>query len=671
MNFSESEIGHTPDADLNHNSSSRPISSPARLFHVFAGTAKRLAVAFLTGIVALLLISSACAQSTEVRVNQVGYTLKEPKRAYLMTSGSATGATFSVVNSKGTTKFGPAPIGRKLGTWGSFTVFALDFDSLTSPGIYKVSVSGPVSAASPSFKIDTGQSVYANALANKLFFYETERDGPRFISNVLRTAPAHLHDEHARVFFTPAFDANDGFAGDLKSAGVTIDAAGGWFDAGDYLKFVETHSYVVSLMLIGVRDFPNELGAASTTSNFTDEAKFGLDWLQKMWDDDTRTLYYQVGIGGGNNSTISDHDIWRLPQADDSFGGPDPQFRFIRHRPVFINTAGGAGAKISPNIAGRLAADFAQCFQVFQTIDRNYADECLRSAEHVFDLANTNPTGDLLTAGPFGFYPETEWRDDLELGATELYFALADGNLPSGLPHTNPMFYLKSAAHWAHAYITGPNDATDTLNLFDVSGLAHFELHRAITKAENPSGLEVSKQALVNDLEKQLNAAISRNRTDPFGFAFPWTVSDTASHGAGLSVMASELKFLNGTFAPQASRWLGNILGANAWGSSFSVGDGEVFPDCMQHQIANLVGSLDGTPPLLLGAVVEGPNGSGTTGLLDGMRTCDATSRFSPFDGNGSVFVDNVQSFNTVEPAIDLTASSILALAWQIATPRE
>jgi hypothetical protein len=48
----------------------------------------------------------------------------------------------------------------------------------------------------------------------------------------------------------------------------------------------------------------------------------------------------------------------------------------------------------------------------------------LRAAEHIFELANTAPTK-LLTVIPYSFYPETEWRDDLELGATELYFALA------------------------------------------------------------------------------------------------------------------------------------------------------------------------------------------------------------------------------------------------------
>jgi endoglucanase len=130
--------------------------------------------------------------------------------------------------------------------------------------------------------------------------------------------------------------------------------------------------------------------------------------------------------------------------------------------------------------------------------------------------------------GPFDFYPETEWRDDLELGATELYFALRGAtNLPPGLPHTDPTYYLQKAATWANAYITGPNDAADTLNLYDVSGLAHFELYRAIVLAGNPSGLATSEAALLADLKKQLDKAVTQAGKDPFGFGFPWNTYDT------------------------------------------------------------------------------------------------------------------------------------------------
>jgi len=623
-------------------------------------------------VLILLAATVSFAQTAFVRVNQVGYPVGAPKRAYLMTATTETGATFKVLNSSGTAVFNTA-IGAKLGSWGSFSnVYALDFDGVTTPGTYTISVTGPASATSLSFVIDVPASVYTTPLANSLYFYQNERDGANFIATPLRTAGGHLNDATASVYLTPNVNKNGRFSGDLTPTGAQIDASGGWWDAGDYLKFVQTESYTTALMLIGVRDFPNQMGAAASAStNFTAEAKFGADWLQKMWNDTSKTFYYQAGIGNGNAQTISDHDIWRLPQADDTYQSCASQYRYICHRPVFINTAGGAGASISPNLAGRMAAALAVCYQVFKTTLPSYANQCLLSAEHIFDLANTAPSGNLLTVIPFSFYPETEWRDDLELGATELYLALQPGNVPAGLPHANASFYLTAAAQWANAYITGPGDAGDTLNLYDVSGLAHYELYRALGLAGNPSGLATNQAALLADLKKQLDRAVAQSATDPFGFGFPWAAYDTTSHGAGLVVMANEYGNLTNStaYAAYANRWLGNILGTNAWGTSLIVGDGSTFPHCMQHQVTNLVGSLNGSEPLLRGAAVEGPNSLATKGALSGMIACptNGVDVFAQFNGNGAVFKDNVQSYSTVEPAIDLTASSFLAFSWTIA----
>jgi endoglucanase len=604
-----------------------------------------------------------------VRVNQVGYPLAASKRAYLMASGAEAGATFTVRNAAGATVLS-APVGPNLGSWSSAypNVFALDFNSVSTAGSYTISVNGPIPASSPSFRIDSGPGVYGGALANALAFYQTERDGPNFIASPLRTAPAHLNDQNAMTYLTPHANSAGRFSGDLTPLGVRIDASGGWWDAGDYIKGKETLGYATALLLSGVRDFPSQMGAGATASNFTAEAKFGTDWLLRMWDDPTRTFYYQVGIGSGNAKTIGDHDIWRLPQADDTFGGTDPLYRYIRNRPVF--RAGEPGSLISPNLAGRDAAVFGLCFQVFKTSDPAFANRCLLAGEHIFDLANTNPTGDLTTYVPFSFYPETEWRSDLELGAVQLYSAVASGGLPAGLPHTDPLFYLQQAAHWAKQYITSPDDAADTLNLYDVSGLAHFDLHRAIGQAGNPAGLEVTQAELVADLKKALDGALAQGATDPFGFGFPWATWDTTSHGAGLAVMASEYDQLTGTsaYAAQSARWLGNILGANAWGSSFIIGDGSTFPHCPHHQVANLVGSLDGTAPVLRGAAVEGPNGTLYRGFQTGMRNCppDDSDAFAPFNGTAK-FKDDIESFSTVEPAVDLTATSPLAFARQAA----
>jgi len=733
-------------------SSSSHLSIPLRLISI-------------AGIVLALLAwtQPAGAQSAYVRVSQVGYeTGKTPFRAYLMSGTEGGQATFTVVNSKGAVAYS-GHAGALLGTWShspkaTYYVYALDF-TLPGDDIYTISVSGPGATLSPRFAVDSPDALYSGLLLNTLFFYETERDGANFIPNALRTAPGHLKDANALIYQTPRLDSNDFIdnvppTAPLVSADLpNIDTSGGWWDAGDYMKYVETASYTAALMQIGVRDFPKQMGAyaqmnppappgsvsyagnsgpgAPASSDFTGEAKFGVDWLMKMWNDKTQTLYYQVdnsqdwdyygegdpssatGNCGGSYATpyclITEYDIWTLPQAADNFDQPgDPQpcdpytTFFICYRAVYV--AGPAGSPISPNLAGRLAADFALCYQLNRIANLALANQCLKNAEDIFSLADTSypdpaPTvgsgtcsNCLLTITPFDGYPENVWEDDMELGATELYFALQSAlqsaggatNLPVGLPHANPMDYLQQAAQFARNYIVNIYDAgyTDTLNLYDVSGLAHFELYRALEMAGDPGGLAVSQSSIRQQLLRQVNDAIAQATADAWGFGYQWSYGDTTSHGAGLSVMASQAYFLtqSNSYDTYSQRWLANILGANAWGSSFIVGDGSTFPNCIQHQVANLAGALNGTSggtPVLWGAATEGPASYVSSGVVDGMILCPpkAVDPFKKFNGNDgpfdvsqyAVYRDNMQSFSTTEPGIDLTATSFLMWSWRLA----
>jgi endoglucanase len=673
-----------------------------------------------------------------------------------MSTAAETGATFKVQCADGSTAYS-GKIGALLGTWANskklvYQVYALDF--LVPAGrSYSISVSGPVSGQSPKFAVDRPNVLYPGLLLNTLFFYQSQRDGPDFIPNALRTAPGHLKDEDAELYLTPPLDANDEInnvppAKPLSPANLpNIDASGGWWDAGDYEKYVETMSYTVAMMEIGVRDFPNQMGpgaplsppappnsvsyagdsgrGAPQSTDFSSEARFGLAWLLKMWRNGSQPLAYQVdntqdwnyygegnptsaaGNCGGTYNTpyclITEYDIWTLPQAADNYlqpGDPkpcDPLTTFyICNRPVYVAPPGNA--LISPNLAGRLAADFAVCYQLNRRQDPALANQCLQAAEEVFAHADTHypdpaPSVDsgscptcLLTIAPFDGYPETVWDDDMELGASELYLALssAQGNVASGLPVTDPNVYLKQAAQFAGNYINYiyKPGYTDTLNLYDVSGLAHFELYQALKQAGDPGGLAVSQQSIKQQLLAQTNAAITQASSDPWGFGVPWSNGDTTSHGAGLSVMASEAYSLTGTarYNTYAQRWLGNILGGNSWGASFIVGDGSTFPNCIQHQVANLAGALNGTKggtPVLWGAATEGPDSYTTSGVVGGMILCPANGvdTFAKFNGNSgaydpsqtALFQDNVQSYSTTEPGIDLTSTSFLMWSWRMA----
>ena len=628
-----------------------------------------LMLAALTIVLAFLI--NGCSRpavpgnTAYIRLNQVGYE-SGPVHAYLMTETAQTTSTFTVKKSNGETVFSGA-VGGPGATWGKYKVYSMDF-AVSTAGNYTLSVSGSHPASS-SFRVDTAAQLFADPLNNALQFFQDQRDGSGYIPSALRTAPAHLNDQRGNVYRPPEFGWFGRIKGDLVPTGAVVDASGGWWDAGDSLKFVDTASYTEALMLVGVRDFPREMGSDSSMSNFVKEAKFGLDWLQRMWNDGSATLYYQMGIGSGNLSFENDHSIWRLPQEDDTFGGTQRKYRYIRNRPVLI--AAPAGSRISPNLAGRLAADFALCFTVYRTSDPAYANRCLLTAEHIFDLADTAPPGELLTASPHDFYDESEWRDDMELGATELYLATRNPNLPEELPHRDPAFYLKGAADWAAAYIHHEKGAGEILGVADVGGLAHFELYRAMALAGNPSELAVTPADLQADLKKTLDNAVSVAGKDPFGFGASWGAGDTPTHGAALAVMASEYDYLTHSreYDAYSRQWIDNILGANAWGTSFIVGDGTTFPRCIHHQVANLVGSNNPPTPVLAGAMVEGPIEKAESGAPRGVKACpqNGEDTFSQFNGNGAVYEDNVEFYSTVEPAIDLTAPSFLIFAWRMA----
>jgi hypothetical protein len=83
----------------------------------------------------------------------------------------------------------------------------------------------------------------------------------------------------------------------------------------------------------------------------------------------------------------------------------------------------------------------------------------------------------------------------------------------------------------------------------------------------------------------------------------------------------------------------------------------------MGGQIENLNSAVD------VGAVVNGPNGSsnfsgGLGSLQSGMVKCENDS-FTTFTGKGSEYVDDVRSWQSSEPALDMTGSLVLASSLQ------
>jgi endoglucanase len=602
--------------------------------------------------------ASAAAAKLAVRVDQAGYATSAAKVAYVMLPHRVSRVWFRVLG-KGRGVVYKASSTADLGGWNKRygAVYALTFTGLRQAGTYRVQVGAARSAA---FRIGPAASLYADLVSNGVRYFTSERDGAGVVPSVLGREPANLTDAHAYVYADPRYDSNDNLIGGFTRTGGPVDVSGGWFDAGGgYEKFGFTASYADALLLIAARDV-----TGTPAAGLRSEAEFGLDWMRKLWNPAKKVMYVQVGIGNGNAKINGDYDFWFLPQAEDKLKAkPGDKDYYVEYRPVF--TAAAPGKKVSPELAGRYAADFALGAQLAGSGSSGRSQLAL--ARSVYAMAQTTGVRSLVTAFPHDFYPGTEWKSAMLWGAAEI--ALADERL--GVPHAQLSSDLGVAAKWARAYLAQGHPAGgDTLNLYDNGAIAEAELLRALRCAA-AAGLDgtrvIAPRLLLGDLAAQLRLGKSQAAGDPFGLGTPLGASDAAPHAFGLYVTNVLYQEYGGSvaYAAFAQRQLDYALGANPWGASFVVGAGSSFPYCMQSEIANLSGSLTGSGELQLGATVDGPSNPANfigLGSVAGMRGCSHGS-YGAFNNATAGYEDNVVSWPSVEPADDYTAISLFAFA--------
>jgi endoglucanase len=612
--------------------------------------------------------AAASGVAPVVRVDQVGYPVSGQKLAYAMLPRAAA-VSFTVTGPAGVVFRGQ---GRDLGRWNAHypAVYALAFGGLARPGRYRITIhAAGLAAQSPPFAVGAPAALYPPLVRNAVRYFTSERDGPDVVSSVLGRQPANLTDARAYVYAAPRYDSNDNLLGSLHRIGGPVDVSGGWFDAGGgYEKFAYTTSYADGLLLLAARDTGRRYPSLAA------EAGFGLSWLAKLWDPARKVLYIQAGIGNGNasNTIQGDYSFWFLPQAEDRLdvqpgGHPGASAYFVKYRPVFA--AAPPGARVSPDLAGRMAADFALGAQLAAGRDRARAQYLLGLARGIYAMAQTSHVGTIVTTFPHDYYGGTEWRSDMLWGAAEI--ALAQEAL--GGPATALRAELATAAGWARAYLAqGHPPGGDTLNLYDTGAVGEAELLRAM---RGPGGTDVMPAGTVlADLATQLRLGERWAHGDPFALGTGLGSSDATPHAFGLYVTGALLAGSGGGngFGGFGQQQLDFVLGANPWGSSFVVGAGSTFPHCMQSEIANLAGSLSGSGDIQLGAVVDGPSSPGNfagLGTVTGMRACHAGS-YRLFDSPVAAYEDNVVSWPSVEPALDYAAISLLAFALAGQSPR-
>lgn len=563
-------------------------------------------VLFLVGLLATLVACPAVSPvppvppvppitdgAPEIRYNQSGYLTTAPK-VFVVTNSEAT--TFDIIDaSNGSVVKTGALVDKGYWTDAEQTVRAGDFSTLTAAGSYKIRV-GTLESA--SFSINT---TTAGTLARDLLrFYYYQR------------ASMGIAASYAEGYSRAAGHADTSLARHSTSGTTTgtWSAPGGWYDAGDYGKYI-VNGGIATATLMGLYDLDsgavgdgnNIPESGNGKSDLLDELKYELDWFKSMQDTDGGVFFKVAAITWNNG--------WCMP-AD------DPNARYL------IGKSTGSTLNF--------AAVMAQASRVFASYDASWAADCLTRAESAWAWATSHasvaaPTADSANGGSGG-YGDGSYDDEFLWAASELWIASSK---------TTYQDYVTShIGSWSIYAIAGWGD-TRTLGILSL--------------AQKGSGtIGTSAKAAVKAFADTLLARIGGH---PYGIPmqssdFVWGSNGViGNYGVILAYawkQTGDAKYLRGI--AQIADYL---LGKNATGSSFVTGHGSKTPMNPHHRIS----STDGPAAPVPGMVVGGPN----PGQED-----KGSSVTYPSVLPARSYVDDTDSYASNEEAINWNAPAVLML---------
>ena len=280
-------------------------------------------------------------------------------------------------------------------------VHSVDFSAWTTPGTgYSIRVGSETSHPFP-IGADIYRKLKYDALA---YFYQTRSGIPIAMPYVgdPRLVRAAGHPGDRSVPCAP--DAQCDYS---------LDVSGGWYDAGDYGKYVVNGAVAVWTLLdeyeraryLGSSSGDFADGKMSIPENHNgvpdllDEVRWELEFLMKMQVPEGRPL------AGMAHHKIHDNAWTALATRPDE----TPMPRFLRP----VSTAATLD----------LAAVAAQCARIWKALDPPFSARCLRSAERAWTAAAANPARLVTTADTVGggAYADPDVSDEFYWAAAELY----------------------------------------------------------------------------------------------------------------------------------------------------------------------------------------------------------------------------------------------------------
>jgi hypothetical protein len=589
----------------------------------------------------------SAASGYQLRFDQLGYLPSGAKWAVLMSDGKPAPkyqvyrrATGCVVGS-GTA--GPRVLSATNLAGHTITGDRVDLSGITEPGSYVVVLEdgeqyGPINA---------GATVYKDVLPALLAFFGEQRCGEADATRTHHQA-CHLFSwlksgdsgDGVAVNYGFDFGGGDGSEGTLQPvpvetlSGPAADVEGGWHDAGDFIKFMGTTSFVLAVQLIAMKDHAAALDrpeAGNAFAALSDEMRWGLDWIVKMLGGSD--LFCQV-------SGASDHDTNDRNPADD-VTTPVPNYT---QRPA-IRFAAGQGA----NILGRAAAALAAGSAVFQKSDPAYAKKLLDLAQLVYAEAGKRLKPQ--QPDPTDFYYEDTFEDDLALGAATLAQVTGDAALKAD-----------ALTHARAAAATGSSD----IYWGDVTAVALMQ-----TGLLYPDGsaerLEMASRLATLVKDVAASGSQPKGAGAPFNYALATFGNGTCEEALGAAAACLAARRLNAggsaSCVEVARAQLHWLFGQNPFGMSFMIGLGAQYPQHPQHAAAGALGFQ------VTGAIVGGPTSLAVMKSDASEVKLLSSGPSYEWSTPDLLYEDNVENYVVNEPAIDFEAPLLFTLAELLESP--
>ncbi len=567
-------------------------------------------------VIILFLVNIMSAQTTWIRVNQLGYLNKSIKVAVLISKDKINPTYFEICDALTDKSVWQGQTIKNYGSYGNFiSSYRLDFSSFQDDGAYYVRY-GEVK--SPNFRI--ANDVYDGTADFLLKYMRHQQSG----YNPFLKDSCHTHDGY--IIYHPKLEMTH------------MDAVGGWHDATDYLQYVTTSANAVFQLLFAYQQNPKSFKdlydkngdpGANGIPDILDQAKWGLDWLCKM-NPTPNLMFNQL-------ADDRDHKGFRLPNKDTASYGKGLE------RPVYFCSGEPQGVFQYKNrttgiasTAGKYASAFAFGSRVLKKYYPEFAEQIKKKAVDAYELGKKYP-GVCQTApctSPY-FYEEDNFVDDMELGAIQVYGI--SGNKK----------YLEDAVKFGKTEPVTPWMGADTAKHYQwypFINLGHYFLAK--------DQVNYSSQ-FKQYMEKGINGVYEKGKNNPFliGIPFIWCSNNLVAAILTQSKLYNEISG-DSRYQEMEAALRDWLFGCNPWGTSMIIGLPEYgdYPEDPHSSIQII------TKRRIDGGLVDGPIYSSIFNYLKGLNL-SSPDEYADCQPGRIVYHDDYGDYSTNEPTMDGTAS--------------